>query len=75
MEFGKWRRIERWPRSWPPLWPPSSKSPPRKRSAEQKGIDYRGRVTFSSDRLSARNVTLQHLIAAAYHVQHLSQVR
>lgn len=44
-----------------------------KKSAEQKGVDYRGRVIFSVDRISARNVTLRQLIATAYHVQH-SQV-
>jgi uncharacterized protein (TIGR03435 family) len=40
-----------------------------KRSEVQKGIDYRGRVEIAGGRVSARNVTLQHLIAAAYHVQ------
>ena len=40
-----------------------------KRSAEQKGIDYRGRVMVSPGRVSGRNVTLQDMIAAAYHVQ------
>jgi uncharacterized protein (TIGR03435 family) len=40
-----------------------------KRSQVQKGIDYRGRVEIAGGRLSGRNVTLQHLIAAAYHVQ------
>ncbi|HEY3744296.1 MAG TPA: TIGR03435 family protein [Bryobacteraceae bacterium] len=44
-----------------------------KKSAEQKGVDYRGRVIFSVDRISARNVTFHALIATAYHVQ-LSQV-
>ena len=45
-----------------------------KRSAEQKGIDYRGRVTVSPGRVSGRNVTLQDMIATAYQVQ-LVQVK
>ena len=40
-----------------------------KRSSEQKGLDGRGQLVVSIDRLSARNVTLRALIAAAYHVQ------
>ena len=40
-----------------------------KRSAEQKGIDYRGRVALSPGRVSGRNITLRDLIATAYHVQ------
>ena len=44
-----------------------------KRSQIQKGVDFRGRAVIIPNRLSATNVTLQHLIATAYHVQH-SQV-
>jgi uncharacterized protein (TIGR03435 family) len=44
-----------------------------KRSQIPKGVDYRGRVVIAADRLGARNVTLQHLVAVAYDVQH-SQV-
>ena len=44
-----------------------------KRSAEQRGIDYRGHVTVSTGRVNGRNVTLGDMVATAYHVQ-LAQV-
>lgn len=40
-----------------------------KRSATLKGVDGRGHVTVTGNRVSAKNVTLKALIAAAYRVQ------
>src|SRR5262249_38118730 len=40
-----------------------------KPSAHAVGKDYRGAVTFGTERVSARNVSLKGLIVEAYHVQ------
>ena len=41
-----------------------------RRSEINRGVDARGQVAFGPNRVSAKNVTLKHLIATAYQVQH-----